>query len=185
MADDVHNLPASELERSGAGCPLLEGDSEAWIVCCSSRFFPLARRIAGDDGLAEDVLQISWIKILQAINHARFNGPKACPWVHRVVTNTARDVRYQQARRSEVFLREEAASNPSSEALVQEKELRALLREMIQLLPDTYRRVLEMRLYQGFSNQEIAASLHISRSSVTTRLNRAVNLLKRRLEART
>ncbi len=185
MSDDFHVLPTPALERAATGCALLEGDPEAWIVCCSSRFFPLARRIAGDDGLAEDVLQISWIKILQAINHARFNGPKACPWVHRVVTNTARDVRYQQARRSEVFLREEAASNPSSEALVQEKELRALLREMIQLLPDTYRRVFEMRLYQGFSNQEIAASLHISRSSVTTRLNRAVNLLKRRLEART
>jgi len=59
-----------------------------------------------------------------------------------------------------------------------------LLGEMIQLLPDTYRQILEIRLYEGLSNQETAQRLHISRSSVSTRLNRAVNLLKRHLDAR-
>lgn len=57
MADDFPILPTSGRALSGADCPLLGGDPEAWIVCCSGRFFPLARRIAGDDALAEDVLQ--------------------------------------------------------------------------------------------------------------------------------
>lgn len=182
--DDFHVLPTPKLKRAAQDCSLLEDDLEGWIVCCSRRFFPIARRITGDDGLAEDVLQTSWIKILQAINHACFEGPKACPWVHRIVTNTARDVRYQHARRREVFLREEPASNPSPEALVQEKELHALLREMVSLLPDTYRQVLELRAYQGLSSQQTAERLRISRSSVSTRLNRAVHLLQSRLEVR-
>jgi len=184
MADDVHNLPASELERSGAGCPLLEGDSEAWIVCCSSRFFPLARRIAGDDALAEDVLQVSWIKVLQAINHARFEGPKACPWVGRVVANTARDFRRRRVRRREVALEDRRDPARSPEALAQERELLGLCREMIDHLPATYRQVLKLRLYQGLSNKQISRCLHLSRGNVAVRLNRAVALLKRRFDAR-
>ena len=37
-------------------CALVEGNLEEWIVCCSRRCFPLARRIAWDDRLAEDAL---------------------------------------------------------------------------------------------------------------------------------
>ena len=185
MSDDFHILPTPKLKQAAQNCPLLEGDVEAWIVCCSRRFFPLARRIAGEDGLAEDVLQTSWIKILQAIKHTRFEGPKACPWVHKIVSNTAKDVRRQRGRRGEVTLREEGDLNPDPETLAQEKEMLALLREIIQLLPDTYHQILELRLYQGLSTRQTAEHLHISPSSVSTRLSRAVNLLERRLEVRT
>lgn len=69
--------------------------------------------------------------------------------------------------------------------MAQEKELIVLLREMIKLLPDTYRQVLELRVYQDLSSQQTAERLHVSRSSVSTHLNRAVNLLKSRLDSRT
>jgi len=101
MSGDFHVLPTPQLKRAAKDCPLLERNAEAWITCCSRRFFPLAKRIAGDDDLAEEVLQISWLKVLQGINHACFDGPKACPWVHRVVTNTARDAAEQRGRRRE------------------------------------------------------------------------------------
>ena len=184
MSEDFHVLPTPKLKRAAKDCPLLEGNLEAWIVCCSRRFFPLARRIVGDDSLAEDVLQTSWIKILQSINHACFDGPKACPWVHEIVANTAEDVRRQRKSRSEVTLQEEGDVSAGPEALAQEHELLALLGEMVSLLPDTYRQILELRAYQGLSSQQTAERLHISRSSVSTRLNRAVHLLQRRLEAR-
>ena len=184
MSEDFHVLPTPKLKRAAKDCPLIEGDLEAWIVCCSRRFFPLARRIVGDDSLAEDVLQTSWIKILQSINHACFDGPRACPWVHEIVANTAEDVRRQRKLRSEVTLREEGDVSASPETLAQKHELLGLLGEMVSLLPDTYRQVLELRAYQGLSSQQTAERLHISRSSVSTRLNRAVHLLQRRLEDR-
>ena len=71
-------LPNPALKPEVTDCALLEGSVEEWIVCCSRQFFPLARRIARDDRLAEDALQTSWIKTLQAIHHAYFDGPKAC-----------------------------------------------------------------------------------------------------------
>jgi len=140
----------------------------------------LARRVAGDDSLAEDVLQTSWIKILQSIGHARFDKPKACPWVQKIVRNTAEDVR--RGRRSEVEPRDVSDLAPSPEMIAQRKELLILLAEMIKLLPGTYRQVLKLRVYEGLSNQQTAEHLHISRAQVATRLYRATRLLRARIE---
>ena len=184
MPADFHVLPTPKLKQAARDCPLLEGNSEIWIACCSRRFLPLAKRVAGDDDLAEDVLQASWIKILQSINHACFDGPKACPWVHRIVTNTARDYRSERVRRREDRLQGESAPGLDPEALAQERELLVLVREMIDLLPGTYRQVIKLRHYQGFSNKEISRLLHVSRGNVAVRMNRAITLLKRRIDAR-
>ena len=117
MSGNFHVLPTPKLKQAAKDCLLLERDSEAWITCCSRRFFPLAKRIAGDDSLAEDVLQTSWIKILQSINHACFEGPKACPWVQRIVTNTAKDYHQQKVHRRESPLQDERAPTQGPEAL--------------------------------------------------------------------
>ena len=207
MPQSLHILPSRALKRAAGECPFLDGKEEEWIACCSERFFPLAKRIAGDDSLAEDALQISWIKILQAINHACFNGPKACPWVGAIVANTARDVRRRRLRHREVPLSkavgpgaaglipadterevplsEAVGPGRSPEALAQEKQLLIMLREIISLLPQTYRQVVELRLYQGLSTGQTAQRLSISSSKVTTRLNRAVRMIQRRIDART
>jgi len=58
-------------------------------------------------------------------------------------------------------------------------------RPRIELLPDTHRQFLELRLDQGLSSQRTAERLHLSRSSVSTRLNRAVRLLMGRVDAQT
>lgn len=68
--------------------------------------------------------------------------------------------------------------------MVQERQLLTLLHEMIAMLPDTYRRVAELRLQEGFSTKQTARHLGISRSNVTTRLNRAVRMLKRSIKSR-
>ena len=184
MPKSLNILPNPALKPDTRGCALIEGKKEEWIACCSHRFFPLARRIAREDSLAEDALQISWIKILQSVNHAYFNGPKACPWVSRIVANSARDVRRQRWRRGEIPLSETEDLRRNPEEIAAEKELLGLLREMVLLLPDTYRQVIELRVYAGLSTRQTADLLHVSRSNVTTRLHRAVKFLQRRIDAR-
>ncbi|MCY3778053.1 MAG: sigma-70 family RNA polymerase sigma factor [Candidatus Aminicenantes bacterium] len=183
MPRRLNVLPNPALKPEVTDCPLLEGNLEEWIVCCSQRFFPLARRIARDDSLAEDALQTSWIKILQSINHAYFDGPRACPWVSRIVANTAKDVRRRQRRRREVPFFEAEAQDRTPEDLAQEKQMLVLLREMVSLLPDIYRQVIELRVYEGFSTRQTADLLHVSRTDVSTRLHRATKLLQRRIDA--
>ena len=184
MPKSLNVLPNPALKPEVTDCPLLEGNLEGWIVCCSQRFFPLARRIAGEDSLAEDALQASWLKILQSINHAYFDGPKACPWVGKIVANAARDEVRQRGRRKEVAFIEARSPVRTPEERAQERQLHALLHEMVRLLPNTYRQVIELRVYEGFDTQQTAERLHVSRSDVSTRLNRAVKLLQQRLDAR-
>ena len=149
-----------------------------WIACCSRRFAPLARRIVGDDDLALDALQTSWTKILQAAN-ASLGGPAACPWVATIVANSARDVRRQRLRRGEVPLPQAGEMDSA-----QERQMLSLLREMVAMLPGVHRQILELRVYQDLSAEETAARPRISCSNVNTRMNRAVKLLKRRIDAR-
>lgn len=184
MPKHLNVLPNPALKPEVTNCALLESNVEEWIVCCSQRFFPLANRIARDDALAEDALQIAWTKILQSINRAYFDGPKACPWVGKIVANTAKTVRRQRHRRREVPLFEVQAPIRTPEDLAQEKQMLALLREMISLLPDTYRQVIELRVVEGLSTRQTADLLHISRSNASSRLNRAVKLLQQRLDSR-
>ena len=184
MTKHLSVLPDPAFKPNVTNCALLEGDIEEWIVCCSQRFFPLARRIARDDSLAEDTLQASWIKILQSINHAYFDGPKACPWVGKIVANTAKDMSRQQRRRLEVPLFEGNAPEKTPEDLAQERQMLILLREMTSFLPDTYRQVIESRVYEGLSTRQTADLLHVSNGSFRTRLHRAVRFLQRQIDCR-
>lgn len=184
---DFSIVSTPALDRAAQDCcPLLAGDKarEDWIACCSRRFFPLANRIAADDDLAREALLVSWIKIFQAAN-VSLRGPTACPWVASIVANSAKDLRRQERRRREVSL--EIVEIPSAgqdlEAIVQERQLLELLYEMIAMLPDTCRRVVELRLQEGLSTKQTAGRLGISHSNVTTRLNRAVRMLKRSVKS--
>ena len=162
MPNNLNVLPNPALKPEVTNCALLEGDLEVWIVCCSQRFFPLARRIARDNSLAEDALQASWIKILQSINHAYFNGPKACPWVSRIVANTAKDTIRRRSRHREVPFNSRMRPNTRSpEDLAQERQLLALLREMVSLLPDTYRQVVELRVYAPLDSTDRRPPPHL------------------------
>lgn len=49
-------------------------------------------------------------------------------------------------------------------------------------LPETYRAVLEMKVFIGYSDKEVAAHLGISETAVSTRANRGRALLKRMME---
>ncbi len=177
-------LPSAGLERAARSCPLLDGkDTEEWIACCSLRFFPLAKLIARDNALAEDALQESWIKILQNIN-SYVGGPPACPWVRAVVANTAKDARRAFRRAKEVPLFDVTDPAQDLEAPVEQQQMLRLLRETIAVLPEIYRQVMELRLYGELSIEQTAERLHISRSDVSVRLRRAVDMLKKRIDAR-
>lgn len=190
MARPDSSLPTLKAERlasAARACPLLDSDPEAWVACCSKRFLPLARRIAGDDDLANDILQESWVKILEAV-HGYRGGPPACAWVRVVVENCGKD--RQRKRKHDASggnPRElETLEDPtrSPEALVIQRELTEVLLEMIAVLPETYRHVVELRYRAELSTKETAELLQISPGAVAVRLHRAVSMLRSRLEAR-
>ena len=187
MAEEFRILPSPALARAARSCPLLDSpaDREAWVACCSRRFLPLARRLSGDSDLARDILQESWIRVLEHVC-TYHGGSPACSWVRSIVHNCALD---HQRKHQPVAIgtgsdidSEDPSLNP--EALLRQRELLGLLREMVHSLPAAYRDVCELRYGQDLSTAETAHRLDISPSNVSTRLERAVKMLRSRLDSR-
>ena len=180
-----------KLRQAACACPLLDGYLEAWVACCSKRFFPLARRVAGDNHLAQDALQESLIKIIEA-EHRYRGGSPACAWVRTIVANGAKDTLRNTLRKRRWEVPLDQASDVESRfddpeaSLEREEEEQQLhfVSETVAALPETYRQVLEMPCIQGLSTEETAALLHTSRNSVSVRLHRAVSRLRKRHRAR-
>ena len=185
MTEKLRILPSSTLARASRTCPLLEeqSDREAWAACCSRRFLPLAKRLAGDNGLAEDILQESWVRVLEHVCEYRGGSP-ACSWVRAIVHNCAIDLgRKRRPAGDEPSADiEDPCPNPAVRA--EQRQLLLLLRAMVVALPASYRDVCELRYYRDLSTAETAHRLDISPSNVATRLDRAVQMLQNRLHVR-
>ncbi|MDE0107390.1 MAG: sigma-70 family RNA polymerase sigma factor [Bryobacterales bacterium] len=185
MAKEFRILPAPSLAQASRACPLLDTQSgrEAWAACCSRRFFPVARRIVGDDDLAQDILQESWTRVLEHVCAYRGGSP-ACAWVRSIVHNCAINFQRDRLKKADELSVNFKDPSLTPEAQAHHEQLRLLLREMLAELPAMYREVCDLRYGQDLSTDETASQLGISRSNVSTRLNRAIRMLKARLEAR-
>lgn len=185
MAGEFRIVSSTALERAARACPLLEDQSEreAWAACCSQRFLPLARRLTGDNDLAEDILQESWVRVLEHVCEYRGGAP-ACSWVRAIVRHCALDLSRQRRPAGVESLTdiEDPSLDPAARA--EQRQLLVLLREMVAVLPAAYREVCELRYGQELSTAETARRLGISPSNVATRLDRAVRMLRSRLDVR-
>ena len=177
--------------KESVRCPLLNQDAEAWIRCCTARFLPLARRVAGDDAVAHDALQESWIIVLQKLRQYQ-GGPPACAWVaaivrHEVIHSLKAEHRELQLDESEgesasPWQQSSAAASP--EARAYSRELTRVLLEMIDELPPAFRDVVRLRDLEDRPPEEVASRLHLSRQNVAVRLHRAHRLLRSIIERR-
>ena len=201
--EDVQNQPRTGMSKSppsrptiqeSVRCPLLDQDAEAWIRCCTARFLPLARRVAGDDATAHDALQESWIIVLQKLRQYQ-GGPPACSWVAAIVRHEAlhgvmaerRNLPLDAAESESAARGRRArplAAAASPEAAAYARELTRVLLEVIDELPLAFRGVVRLRDIEDRSPDEVARRLHLSRRNVAVRLHRAHRLLRPIVERR-
>jgi RNA polymerase sigma-70 factor (ECF subfamily) len=168
---------------------ILEGQTALFEVLMrrhNERLYRAARAILRDDAEAEDVLQQAYVN---AYAHLRqFDGRSAlATWLTRIAVNEAiararRRGRYQPLGDDEpapfgTFSRQ--TTNPEKEAFV--REMRAILEDAVDTLPDGHREVFMLRQVEGLSTAETAACLSVSEDVVKTRLSRARAALRERL----
>ena len=161
-------------------CPLLDRDPEAWLRCCTARFLPVARRVAGNDATARDALQESWIIVLEKLYQYR-GGPPACGWVGAIVRHEAGHAAARTNRDAPLRPDRPAAGAGNLDDVLHRRQLMRVLLEAIDHLPPTYADVVRMRDLEERPVAEVAQELHISRSNVAVRLHRAHKLLRRHL----
>ena len=161
-------------------CPLLDRDPEAWLRCCTARFLPVARRVAGDDATARDALQESWIIVLEKLYQYR-GEPPACGWVGAIVRHETGRAAAKRNREAPLTAEPSGVGAASLEGTLYKRQLVRILLEAIDQLPPIYRDVVRLRDLDERPAAEVARELHISRSNAAVRLHRAHKLLRRHL----
>jgi RNA polymerase sigma-70 factor (ECF subfamily) len=155
----------------------------------NQRVYRVARAIVKNEAEAEDVMQQAY---LNAFTHLQQFAGRALfsTWLTRIVIHEAlgrrrRTQRTDQWSESEddAMSHEESAA-PSPERQAYASELKRLVEQSVDALPDAYRAVFMLREIEGLSTAETAEGLELGQEAVKTRLHRARAILRRELFAR-
>lgn len=131
-----------------------------------------------DASLAEDAVQETFVKAYHAM--ASFRGDSSeKTWLMRIAINTCKDMRrsawFRYVDRSVAL---DTLPEPSQPARREDEALTA----QVMRLPRRLMEAVLLYYYQGMGVQDIADSLHIAASTVSTRLKRAREMLRGWLE---
>ncbi len=135
-----------------------------------------------DPHLAEDILQDSLLKALQAAPNLR-SREKLVPWFYRIVQRALADA-YRKRRRTQQAYQyyadtfEEATMSPEDR-----ERICRCFQELLPTLRPAYRRLIEAIDLNGKRPKEVAAELGITPNNLHVRLHRARRQLRQRLEA--
>ena len=147
-----------------------------------SSVYYTVRSMIRDEDVVLDIVQDAYIKAFAHLDS--FQGDeKFLPWVRQIAANTARD--WLKKKRPMLFTElgsgdeqdtpaEELFPDERSENLpdqiIDQKETKRLIREIIEELPEDQRAVIGMFYYEEMSVKEIAAAMGVSESAVKSRL---------------
>jgi RNA polymerase sigma-70 factor (ECF subfamily) len=166
--DHVPDLLLIERARAGA-----EAAIEALIRRYARRLFRVARSVVPDDERATAIVQEAYLSAFGDLTRYEPTG-KFAAWLTRLA--------YQHARLQRVGMRftpaNQAPGAPVAD-LASELSTERELEHAISSLPEVFRTVFVLRVLEGISGIETAASLGVHETTVRTRLYRA----HRRLDA--
>ena len=131
---------------------------------------------------AKDVLQNSFMKIFTSIKNFEYQGEASFKgWMKKVVANEA--LCYLKYRKKLLFAEQEAINlqtefedEPEPERITPDD-----LHQLITGLPDGYRTVLNLFVFEGYTHRQIAELLGISEATSASQLFYAKRLLAKKI----
>lgn len=197
-------IPTGGMAMAAEDSTLLEqlrrGDAAAFEQLVRENIGPMliaARRILKNEDDAREAVQDAFLSAFRSIE--RFTGDaKLSTWLHRIAINAAlMKLRARNAVREKPIddllprfddAGQELAPNEpwaeSAEELASQAEARAMVRMLIDELPDTYRVALLLRDIEELSTEEVAKQLDVTPNAVKIRIHRARQALRALLDAR-
>lgn len=194
--------PASAHDgRASASGPSLEDEDrrlsfEEIHVKYEAKIFNLILRMVNDRDDAEDLTNETFLNAWRA--WGRFRGDaRVSTWLHQIAVNNCKNRFKQRDRRREhepVSLdeaigtdsgevgREVADWRDAPEQLLLENEFKAQMQRAVDALAPEYKIVFVLCVMEGKSYDEVARITELTVPAVKTRLHRARNMIRRRLE---
>ncbi len=153
----------------------------------SARVYRLAYRLTGNPHDAEDLTQEVFVRVFRSLSSytpGTFEG-----WLHRITTNLFLDsARRKQRIRFEGLADEMAHRLPGSEPTpaqaFDDSHLDDDVQNALKALPPEYRAAVVLCDIEGFSYEEIAATLGVKLGTVRSRIHRGRAQLRSALEHR-
>jgi len=140
--------------------------------------YNVCKRILQDATEAEDALQDSFIKVFDNISQFR-NESSIGSWIKQVVTNTCLNIlKKKKIVWQELNEKHESESEQESESEIQNNFSIEQIKEAIEQLPQGYRVVFNLFMFEDYAHQQIAKMLEISESTSKSQLFKAKNKLK-------
>jgi RNA polymerase sigma-70 factor (ECF subfamily) len=179
---------------------LRAGDEDAFehlVRTHGGRMLSVAQRYLGRGEDARDAVQEAFLSASRAIG--RFHGEaQLSTWLHQITVNACLMKLRTRRRRPEEpiedllprwqedghHLLEPRAWDERVDEQMERQELRACVRECIDLLPESYRTVLLMRDIEEMDTRETARLLGLTESGAKVRLHRARQALRTLLDQR-
>lgn len=129
-----------------------------------------------DKALADDITHDVYLKVQHKVGQLR-SDQKIEGWIYQVTRNAIIDHYRKQARSVVPYQLQWENDTPNYNDCVA-----SYLQRLLPTLPDKYRMVLELAELQGLPQYELAKRLDISYSGAKSRVQRARQLLKQKLE---
>ena len=164
-----------------------KGDKKAYEVLVlqyQDRLVFSVYKFLKDYELAQDIAQEAFVKAFKNIE--KFRGDSSFyTWIYRIAINTAKNFLSTKSRRSEVYddeimelkLSESAVTSENPENILEAEELRSLMTDAIQGLPDDIRTTLSLREFDGLSYEEIAEVQNCPIGTVRSRIHKGREIL--------
>jgi RNA polymerase sigma-70 factor, ECF subfamily len=159
----------------------------------NQQLYRAARAVVNDEAEVEDIMQQAYFNAFTHLHQfeerARFST-----WMTRIVLNEA-FARRRKRQQVDAFAKrhpgdddgemmEPTTSQPDPERQAYGQELRRVLEDAVDALPESYRTVFMLRDVEGLSTSETGEGLGLGEEAVKTRLHRARAMIRRTVTAR-
>jgi len=186
----IQHYATQQLNDNAVVKRVVAGEKELFEILMrryNQMLYRVVRGYLKDEDDVQDVMQTAYLKAFSKL-HQFLGNASFSTWLIRIGINEALQRLHELKKKNVVYLnptdigddtiRQVPDKEMNPEKVMMRQEMKQVLEQAIDSLPDKYRVIYILKEVEGLSNEEVAESLGLSDSNIKVRLHRAKTLLK-------